>query len=170
MNEISCDVCMDLIPLVQDGAASEDSAAAVERHIASCPQCRTLYREHAPVEMHTNSLSVKIKNKLRTFFAFLTFLGMFFGISLLENQGIYYIVFVLPMIGACSYVIYRWKALWKSPLMLMILYFSAHMISVIQGDDFNLPGMVLWILIITVFADAGILIMGLLHIAFRKEK
>ena len=32
MNEISCDVCMDLIPLVQDGIASEDSREAVEQH------------------------------------------------------------------------------------------------------------------------------------------
>ena len=30
MNEINCNVCMDLIPLVQDGIASEDSRKAVE--------------------------------------------------------------------------------------------------------------------------------------------
>ena len=29
MNKISCDMCIDLMPLVQDGVASEDSRNAV---------------------------------------------------------------------------------------------------------------------------------------------
>ena len=29
MNEISCQICMDLIPLVQDGVASKDSRDVV---------------------------------------------------------------------------------------------------------------------------------------------
>lgn len=39
MIQITCEICKDLIPLVQDGVASGDSASAVERHIQSCPQC-----------------------------------------------------------------------------------------------------------------------------------
>ena len=33
MIQITCEICKDLIPLVQDGVASGDSASAVERHI-----------------------------------------------------------------------------------------------------------------------------------------
>lgn len=40
MNEISCEVCMDLLPLVQDGVASGDSVRAVEAHVAACQHCR----------------------------------------------------------------------------------------------------------------------------------
>lgn len=170
MNKLSCDICMDLMPLVQDGVASEDSVLAVEEHIASCPVCRALYQAPPAAEKNDRAVAVKIKHKLQTFCAFLTVLGMFFGISLLENQGNLYILFVMPLIGACSYPVYRWKALWKDPLILSVLYLIAHMISLAQGAELNLLGMVLWILMITVFTDVGVLIVGLLHFAFRKEK
>ncbi|MBQ7001389.1 MAG: zf-HC2 domain-containing protein [Oscillospiraceae bacterium] len=48
MYEISCDMCMDLIPLVKDGVASQDSMAAVEGHIAGCDRCRALF-DDAPL-------------------------------------------------------------------------------------------------------------------------
>ena len=47
-SEISCDICRDLLPLVQDGVASEDSRAAVEAHLRSCPACRALAGDAAP--------------------------------------------------------------------------------------------------------------------------
>lgn len=39
MYEISCDMCQDLIPLVEDGVASADSREAVAAHLASCSHC-----------------------------------------------------------------------------------------------------------------------------------
>ncbi len=45
MNEISCEICMDLIPLVMDGVASEGSRKAVEAHIHGCGACRSLYAQ-----------------------------------------------------------------------------------------------------------------------------
>ena len=43
MIQITCEICMDLIPLVQDGVAAGDSVSAVEQHIQSCPQCRAMW-------------------------------------------------------------------------------------------------------------------------------
>ena len=43
--KISCAVCRDLLPLVQDGVASEESAALVRRHLEGCPACRGLAGE-----------------------------------------------------------------------------------------------------------------------------
>ena len=34
--KITCDMCLDLMPLVLDGLASEDSEKAVREHIAGC--------------------------------------------------------------------------------------------------------------------------------------
>ena len=42
--EISCAVCRDLIPLVQDGVASPESEALVKAHLQTCPECRTLWQ------------------------------------------------------------------------------------------------------------------------------
>lgn len=51
MNKISCDMCIDLMPLVQDGVASKDSLSSIEDHIAQCPACQKLYKEmSAPME------------------------------------------------------------------------------------------------------------------------
>ena len=43
MNKISCDICKDLLPLVKDGIASEDSVQAVKEHLKECETCRNLY-------------------------------------------------------------------------------------------------------------------------------
>ena len=36
MQAFDCDLYMDLMPLVKDGAASEDSRAALEAHLKEC--------------------------------------------------------------------------------------------------------------------------------------
>lgn len=38
--KVSCDVIRDLLPLYTDQAASADTVALVEEHLASCPACR----------------------------------------------------------------------------------------------------------------------------------
>ena len=45
MDKISCDICMDLIPLVKDGIASEDSCDAVTKHISKCEKCKVEFDE-----------------------------------------------------------------------------------------------------------------------------
>ena len=46
MNEsirIDCGICSDLLPLVEDGVACEQSREAVRRHMESCGACREKY-------------------------------------------------------------------------------------------------------------------------------
>ena len=43
MNGIPCDVCLDLMPLVQDGVASAASEALVKQHLEHCPRCRAIF-------------------------------------------------------------------------------------------------------------------------------
>ena len=38
--DVPCGVCLDLIPLVRDGVASEESIQLVLDHTAVCPSCR----------------------------------------------------------------------------------------------------------------------------------
>ena len=42
-----CDLIRDLLPLYVDGAASEESARAVEEHVAQCPECRQALEDDA---------------------------------------------------------------------------------------------------------------------------
>ena len=63
MNTISCDICMDLIPLVRDGVASADSAAAVEEHLKTCPACRKAFGKGIPAPAKEKENLIKIGNR-----------------------------------------------------------------------------------------------------------
>lgn len=41
--KITCEICDDLLPLVEDGIASEESRQAVFSHICKCEKCRRNY-------------------------------------------------------------------------------------------------------------------------------
>lgn len=43
MKQFDCDVYLDLMPLVKDGAASEASCMALKEHLEVCPSCRHQY-------------------------------------------------------------------------------------------------------------------------------
>ena len=58
MREITCDMCMDLMPLVQDGVASEDSVLAVEGHIQKCPKCKAMFEGELHVPSSQDLLRV----------------------------------------------------------------------------------------------------------------
>lgn len=52
MKEVSCEVIRDLLPLYEDGAASEESQALVREHLKDCPACRDeLGKLRAPVSL-----------------------------------------------------------------------------------------------------------------------
>ena len=171
MNEISCEVCMDLIPLVQDGVASEDSRRAVEAHVAVCPQCRALLDGQLPAKPDSKGLLLRVRAKLRSFCALLMFLGIFFGVGLLDSDGIFYIVVLMPAIGALGYGVYRWKALWQVPLLVFGVNLLSRIVTVLMYDvEFELFGYFIWTVLMVLFAAVGILIAGLFHFAFRKEK
>ena len=40
MNSVTCKVIQDLLPIYNDGLASEDTIALVEKHLHECPNCR----------------------------------------------------------------------------------------------------------------------------------
>lgn len=61
MYEISCQMCMDLMPLVRDGVAGEDSTKAVQTHLAQCPDCRALYENGAPENTGEKALAQTMK-------------------------------------------------------------------------------------------------------------
>ena len=71
MTDITCDVCMDLLPLVQDGIASEDSKRLVEEHIKNCSACAMLYDIKAVPAVNSEKIFMKFKRKVQAFFAML---------------------------------------------------------------------------------------------------
>lgn len=170
MNEISCEVCEDLIPLVQDGVASRGSCQAVEQHVAACPRCRSLLNGQPLSQPQTRPVVSRVQSKMRYFFALLLFVGIFFGVSMTQLSGKFSVIFLMPLAGAMAYGVYRWRALWIVPLLLLMTFGLAQTILLMNGViRFNLLGCLLWTALTMVFSDIGVLIAGLFHFGFRKE-
>lgn len=85
MNEISCELCMDLIPLVMDGVACSSSRCAVEAHIQGCENCRLAYNgERIPEGNREKSLARVVKRVQRVSLIILAVVVLL-GICLMES-------------------------------------------------------------------------------------
>lgn len=82
MNEISCEICIDLLPLVLDGAASGESREAVLRHIQNCPACRSLWEGERVPQSEEEQVLPKLVKKVQAIST------VFLGIFLLLGIGI----------------------------------------------------------------------------------
>ena len=170
MNDISCDICMDLMPLVQDGVASADSAEAVERHIETCPECRAMFENKLPEMPSGDQLIRQIRRKARIFVGMLLMFGVFFGISLTVSNKMFLNTLIMPAIGIIGYYLFRWKAAVITPALIITTHLITNAFAMIPGAEHLDFGEVLtWSGIYSLFAVAGIVIAGLIHFAFRKE-
>ena len=170
MNKISCDLCMDLIPLVKDGVASEDSKAAVARHIASCEACAALYNGDIPPPVDVKRSFEKFRRRMQLSSAMLMMFGIFFGLSLTASSELFYNTLIMPIIGALGYYIFRWKALYRVPVLLLITHFTTNLFGMVRGvEHLDLYSLLMWTFLYSIFATLGAIVAWLLHFAFRKE-
>ena len=171
MNEITCDLCMDLMPLVKDGVASEDSVAAVRNHIASCENCRMLFSDDAPPSVDTQKSFEKFYRRLQLFSAMVMMFGIFFGLSLTAGSGIFYNTVIMPVIGALGYVIFRKRALYFVPVLLFVTHFATNLLGLVRGvAHLDFYSLLMWTFLYSIFALLGVVVAWLLHFAFRKER
>lgn len=171
MNEITCDICMDLIPLVKDGIASEDSRKAVEQHIKSCEHCQALYDGEAFPEVNAEKAFYKFNRQIQIFSAMLMMFGIFFGLSLTASNGMFYNSLIMPFIGALGYLLFRWKSLFLVPVLLLLTHGLTNLFGLIRGaEHLDLYSLLMWTFLYSIFVLLGVLIASLLHYAFRKEK
>lgn len=169
MNKISCEVCRDLIPLVRDGVASEDSRLAVLSHLANCEECKALYDGAVPAVLTGEQAFYKIKRRMQIFSAMLLMFGILFGLSLTAGSGIFYNVVLMPAIGAVGYFLFRWKSLYVLPLLLTATHFVTNLLG--MGNEYlDLYTLVIWSGLYSLFAVLGIIIAALLHFVFRREE
>ena len=171
MNEITCGVCMDLIPLVKDGIAGEESRQAVEQHVKTCGACRALYGGEAPSAPDAEKAFQKLRRQIRAFLAAVMMFGIFFGLGLTAENGMFYNSLIMPVIGALGYFIFRWRALYAVPALLLASHGLMNFLGMVRGLE-HLDGysLVMWTALYSIFAALGVLIAGLLCYAFRREK
>lgn len=120
--EITCDVCRDLIPLVVDGVASEDSEKLVEGHTAHCEACRAYMQEGGPVDL-PNPDDIKILNRLKRRMTVSALVFAVIGAVLcLALRFSVYLMWWMPVLGMLSYLLAR-KRWWLVPAGVGVLAF-----------------------------------------------
>jgi len=170
MSEISCEICMDLMPLVRDGLASEDSRNAVLSHVGHCESCRSLFEE-LPIQPSVPNKAIdRIGNKIRFYLLVLLMFGIFFGLSLTGGSDLFYNSLVMPIIGVLGYYIFRWKAAAIVPVLLFGTHVTANFLHIFRDTEYmDISALILLTALYSFFALLGVLIAGLIHFAFRKE-
>lgn len=176
INEITCDVCRDLLPLVKDGVASADSEAAVKKHTQSCAECAKLFDGKlipAPEPSGSPKALLKAKRWMMWIYAALMVLGLYFGFTLTAGAEQFYNCLIMPIAGALGYMAFRWKSLFIMPIVLIVVGFLGNAMGFITLDGVervDVMTLIPWIIIYMLFAYAGIIIAMLLRFAFGKSK
>ncbi len=178
MHQISCNVCMDLMPLVKDGVASEESCALVIEHISICEHCSLAFGGETQkiIAMDETVVLNKIKNKLTLFLLSIIFVGTLIGMVLSDSIGMFYNALIMPAIGGFGYMLLRKKSYFL-PLGLFLFSFVWVSIREIVKGFFTNSTLVdllimsaWWSGIFAAFSAIGVLIGGLLCYAFKKER
>ena len=104
--KISCAVCRDLMPLVQDGVASPESEALVQAHMAVCPACRALRQgADAPAVPELpapddGKILQKLRRRYSTHLLLLAFVGIAAGVALGYTGSANWVILFLPCVWA----------------------------------------------------------------------
>ena len=173
--KITCDVIQDLIPLVQDDTASEDSRRLVEEHVAQCPDCRNLQepRDLPPPPTRNEAAGLRaIKKSLFYSQAFILLAGSCIGIALSNSMGMFYNILLMPLLGILSVSAFRRRWL-LVPLFVFLLtslwQFFAMWLDNGRLSGYIFTGSLLYAAVYTGLVLAGVAVALLLRFAFRKE-
>lgn len=162
--KISCDICLDLIPLVNDHVASEESRVCVLAHIAHCETCKAEFDEPS-VEYQVNDEKI-IKTMKQSFFLLgcgCLVVGALFGISFTWSMSMFYNFMIMPSIGALSLLIFKKKST-LAPIIMFLLTFTWNLL-----NDGMIYSTLIMAIIHTFLVLLGMLIMKLLAYAFTKR-
>ena len=169
--DIGCEICKDLLPLVEDGVASEESCAAVQAHLERCPACRALAKVAVPPPAPDGeALLRRVRHRMRGFALVVLLAGALFGIGLSGSMNMFYNSLLMPAMGAAAYYVWRWKAATVLPPLLAGMSLVCWLLCWGWGVEAEpLPGYLIWAAIYCVLALVGVAITGLFHFALKKE-
>ncbi len=179
-----CSLVRDLLPLYVEQMVSEDTARYVEEHVKDCPACQAelaTLRKGASVDVadadpqptslpdHAKPFKKMMKRMNRQFSMLAYSLIIFFvflGFSWTDGENLMYNSLIMPIVGVFGYYVFRWRAIYKMPILLLIIDLFVCLFKLV---DLDLESAVLWTMLYSAFVLVGIVIAFLLHYAFRKE-
>lgn len=175
-HSISCDVCLDLIPLIKDDIASKDSKNLVMEHIETCKSCYQVYYQQPIIEqIEPNDNKILFKIKKRILFVCMAFiiLGIILGIAITNTMNVFYNALIMPAVGGISYLIFRKKAIFISLGLGIIAFLLQGILQLfvvfLDNSNFMFTTLFVYIGIYAFFSLVGICITMLLEYTFRRD-
>lgn len=172
--KISCDVITDLIPLVKDDVASEDSRNLVLEHINACETCKMElenYKLSGQDGLDDKKIIASIKRSIIIMRLSLLVIGSIIGVALSNSFGMFYNFIIMPVVGVLGYISLK-KKWYLAPLGVFILSYLWLFIYGIRDGGFVIDVLyypIYFSSIYTFLVLLGVFISKLLNFAFRKE-
>ena len=177
-----CSVVRDLLPLYVEDIVSPETAQYVKSHLAECPECQaeldslkegeglTAIEKKPSVDTKdAKSFKAVMKRMNRQFYslayAALIFL-IFLGFGWTGGENLMYNSLIMPIVGIFGYYVFRWKAVYKVPVLLLIIDLA---VFAFQLVEIGFADTLMWTMLYAIFVLVGVAIAFLLHYALRKE-
>lgn len=179
-----CSVVRDLLALYAEGLISKESAAFVEAHLQNCKSCQaeleelkkeTHFEQNTPKLTPSEDIFSSVQKKLRLrvqfFFAMLLLPGIFWGFGLMMGDDLFYNTVIMPIVGVIGYFVFRQKAFYIMPSMLLVAHVAFFLLQYWQqAEYFDVASMLAWTFLCAIFAFAGTTIPFLLHVFKNRKK
>ena len=178
-----CSVVRDLLPLYIEDMVSTETAQYINEHLKNCNECQTELAnlregaelstvEATPVTRSEDAKPFKkmMKRMNRQFYsiayAALIFL-IFLGFGWTAGNNLMYNSLIMPIVGIFGYYVFKWKAVYKVPVLLLLIDLA---IFAFQLIEIGFADTLMWTMLYAIFVLVGVAIAFLLHYALRKEE
>ncbi len=177
-----CSIVRDLLPLYLEDMVSAETAQYVREHLESCSECQTEFislkdgaclqeiEKKATAQADTAKPFKKMMKRMNRQFYMLAYsliiLFIFLGCSWTSDANLMYNSVIMPIVGVFGYCVFRWKAIYKVPVLLLLIDLFIFLFQIVE---IGFADTLSWTVMYCFFVWIGILIAFLLHFAFRKE-
>lgn len=178
-----CKIVSDLLPLYVEDMVNIETSEFIKEHLEKCESCKAefeslkngedlkeLFNEEKEKQEDIKpfkKIMKKMNLQVHSISYLLIVFFIFFGFLSMDSANVFYNSLIMPIVGVFGYIIFRLKAFYKLPILLLVINFFA---SLFNLADVEMLDIFFWTAIFTAFVFVGILIAFLIHFSFRKEQ
>ena len=176
-----CSVVRDLLPLYIEDMVSAETAQYVNEHLKNCDECQAeLANLNEGVELSIETRVASKSDDAKPFkkmmkrmnrqfysiaYAAIIFL-IFLGFGWTAGDNLMYNSLIMPIVGIFGYFVFKWKAIYKLPVLLLIIDLA---VFAFQLVEIGFADTLMWTVLYAIFVFVGVAIAFLLHYAVKKE-
>ena len=177
-----CSLVRDLLPLYLEDMVSPETAQFIDEHLDACHECNAqfdnlqeemdltlIHKQEVKQSDSAKPFKKLMKRMNRQLYMISYSLIIFFiilGFSFSNGVDLMYNSLIMPIVGVFGYYVFRWKSIYKMPILLLFINIAIFTFQIIE---ITFADTLAFTMIYAIFVLVGIAIAFLLHFAFRKE-